>query len=937
MLIRVGGGNAGIKEYLEKGHKQGREHSRDELDERVILAGDLDFTDQLINDMTTNGERYLHITLAFKEDEISRETMMNIVRDFQEFAFAAYGDNEFNFYAEAHLPKIKSYINQKTGELVERKPHIHIVVPKINLLSGGFLNPLGMIEHNERFLDAFQEHINNKYGLASPKDNRRIEFTNASDMIQRYKDDYFDGQNKDLKKDILNAILEKKITSYDAFIKLIAEFGETRTRNAGKDGEYQNVKPEGYAKGVNLKDYVFTRSFIEMADVDKRAKLSAEVQRKYEVEGQAKRDPANVEAGLADWYSHRAMEIKYLNSGNKKFYQGYRAASSEDRERMLADQERKFYDRYQEPQNEPERFKQNPFEHIYGYKRSERAFERGPAGPGADRAAGRANGAERVVDGRDYESGAERAAGGAYRAANRDRGGRGAAGTNDVRRTADDLTSRRIAFAASRQHDPYSITRGKTTQTINSVRTMSSIGVASDPTQPKVLLSNHWRVQLDHGRAGRVDALRRHRDSERERVGGTGRVNDSAISQLSRDLGQRQLAGAAGELAEFQQIKAKLDAGRLLAELSVSHGVIIDKHEVSVAADGSGRIRCGNRNLNVSDFLTKEMRLPWAESAAILRDAYSRQVALHPALAPRQAPSQALWRQFQDERKGRGGQRQLLTQQLASERARRDALRQSLERNRLSAQALPSTQRKAALSIARMEFVTAENALNGVVRVERQQFRAPVTEQYRIFLHGRASAGDDQALAELRRMSITEAGRDRSEVGSIAPADSRTELNAMFYRGKEVRYLVHHNGDVVYSLAGRAIIQDKGDKLLMLQSDRLAIETALRLANAKFGDVLTLSGPKNFQERTARIAAEAGIQVTFEDNTLEKIRQQRASELAAERVTRIEHRELGRQFIEGRRRVEPAALNVPNVPNVPEKIEQPMPGLNKKDNGPERL
>jgi hypothetical protein len=928
MLIRVGGGKEGIKEYLEKGHKQGREHSRDELDERVILAGDLEFTDQLINGMETDGERYLHITLAFKEDEISHETMLNITRDFEEFAFAAYGDNEFNFYAEAHLPKIKSYINQKTGEMVERKPHIHIVVPKLNMLSGGFLNPLGMVEHNERFLDSFQEHVNNKYGLASPKDNRRVEFTNASDMIQRYKDDHFDGQNKDLKKDILNAILERKIGDYESFTNLISEFGEIRTRNAGKDNEYQNVKPEGNAKGVNLKDFVFTRAFIEMSDVDKRAKLSAEVQRKYEVEGEARRDPANVAAGLADWYSHRAMEIKYLNSGNKKLYQAYRTAGPEDRERILAEQARKFYDKYQEPRNEPERFKQNPFEHAYGFKRPDRSMGRGHDGPGAERAVGTG----RAVDGRDDGPGAERPPGGPYRPSSGDRGGRGAAGAERVRGAADDLTSRRIAFAAGRQHDPFPIARGETTKTINGVRTMSSIDVAGDPTRPKVLLPDHARVQLDHGRAGGADALRRHRDSERERVGGTGRATDSAINQLSRDLGQRQQAGAAGELAEFQHIKATLDAGRLLAELSVSHGVIIDKYAVNVAADGSGRIKCGNRNLNVSDFLTKEMRLPWAESAAILREAHARQVALDPARAPRQAPSQALWRQFQDDRRGRGGQRQMLTQQLASERARRGAARQALERGRLDAQALPATQRKAALSIARMEYVTAENALKNSVRVERERFRAPVTEQYKTYLHGRASEGDDQALAELRRMSVATPGGAMAEVGSIAPAGGGAELNAMFYRGKEVRYLVHKNGDVVYSLAGRAIIQDTGDKLLMLQTDRLAIETALRLAHAKFGDVLTLTGPREFQDRTARIAAEANIQVTFQDRRLEQIRQHRVSELASERAQRAEHRELGGKFIEQQRRPVPAA------PAAPKKIEQhaPSPDKKDKDRGPER-
>ena len=94
-----------------------------------------------------------------------------------------------------------------------------------------------------------------------------------------------------------------------------------------------------------------------------------------------------------------------------------------------------------------------------------------------------------------------------------------------------------------------------------------------------------------------------------------------------------------------------------MAELAVSHGVIIDNYTVTTAPDGSSRIKVGNRNLNVSDFLTREMRLPWAESAAILRQSCVRQVGLHPSLAPRAAPSHNLWRKFQDPRKARGGPR----------------------------------------------------------------------------------------------------------------------------------------------------------------------------------------------------------------------------------------------------------------------------------------
>ncbi len=132
-----------------------------------------------------------------------------------------------------------------------------------------------------------------------------------------------------------------------------------------------------------------------------------------------------------------------------------------------------------------------------------------------------------------------------------------------------------------------------------------------------------------------------------------------------------------------------------------------------------------------------------------------------------------------------------------------------------------------------------------------------------------------------------------AEVGSIAADGAGAKPNAMFYRGKKIRYLAHKNGDVVYSLAGRAIIQDKGDKLLMLQTDRLAIETALRLAHAKSGGVLTLTGPREFQDRTARIAAKANVKATFQDRRREEIRQQRGSE----RAQRAEHRELGGKFI----------------------------------------
>ncbi|KKB60792.1 hypothetical protein WM40_27165, partial [Robbsia andropogonis] len=202
MLIRVSGRHDGVKQYLEDGQKIGRSLSRDELDERVVLAGDLDLTDAVIQsiDAPPRVSRYLSITLSFKEDHIDRQTLLQIARDFESFAMHAYRSDEYCFYAEAHLPRVKSYIDQLSGELVERKPHIHIVIPKTNLISGQSLRPLGFEKYNIQYIDAFQEHTNAQYGLASPKDNRRTVLSDASEMISRYRGDLFRANGRALKE-----------------------------------------------------------------------------------------------------------------------------------------------------------------------------------------------------------------------------------------------------------------------------------------------------------------------------------------------------------------------------------------------------------------------------------------------------------------------------------------------------------------------------------------------------------------------------------------------------------------------------------------------------------------------------------------------------------------------------------------------------------------
>jgi hypothetical protein len=59
---------------------------------------------------------------------------------------------------------------------------------------------------------------------------------------------------------------------------------------------------------------------------------------------------------------------------------------------------------------------------------------------------------------------------------------------------------------------------------------------------------------------------------------------------------------------------------------------------------------------------------------------------------------------------------------------------------------------------------------------------------------------------------------------------------------------------------------------------------------------MIVSRPKEFRERTAIVAAKAGIKVTFQDKSLEKIREHRSAVIASERAQQAQYRILGREY-----------------------------------------
>lgn len=330
MLSRIGGGNSGIVYYLETGQKQGRELGRDDLDYRLCLDGNIEQLDHVIDSIPDKGqERYLHISLSFHEKHVNEETLKAVCEEYKTLLMNAYDKNEYCFYAEAHIPKVKNVVDEKTGLLIERKPHIHIVIPEKNLLTGNKLNPTGMVDHYVKNLDAIQEHINNKFNLASPKDGVRVSDQNHANVLSRMKGDLFSEAKSEFKKTLISDIESKNIKSENDFLSHLSQFGEVKTYNQGKANQYYGVKLPNETKFTRLKSPVFSKQFIETRTIPL-----------------IKPTPKQIEKDLSEWCNKTSHEIKHIHPAGEKLRKTYAKLNDNDKADMLLTLRNQYNERH---------------------------------------------------------------------------------------------------------------------------------------------------------------------------------------------------------------------------------------------------------------------------------------------------------------------------------------------------------------------------------------------------------------------------------------------------------------------------------------------------------------------------------------------------------------------------------------------------------------
>lgn len=826
MIVEVGGGKGGFKDYLENGIKAGRDFHRNELDQRVPLHGDLDVFEVATSLHPGEGRTYDHITLSFSERHVSDEMLQIAVNEFLDHALFAWPEEDRNrvpVYAEAHRPKLQSYVNKETGEDIERFVHIHIGIGRHDLLTGKAIEPLGYLGErtdNLKYIDAWQESFNAKHGFSSPKDNPRITPENSIDVIARYtgkKPDEFGSQNSKkaaLEITLQKEIIEKNITTWEGFGKLLATHGAVSKMNDGRFGECYRIKQAEPERAMRLKGVFFQRQFIVLPTEEKLKILQEKARSSYLEQMQPRKEPGYVAGILTDWQKTKAKEFRYLNTGSTFYKNVYLPADAKSRLEIINTLERKHHgitspttvkNRKIAPARN--RVPGMPIRNMDGIQSRTEMLLRGDSGMDVrDGFTGNEMGAElRQTDGRTS--------------------GRNGGGSEEE-----------TGIQVQRNDDRFRATGGD--------------GVSHE----------RHRSRLHEGRLVQPS---------------------SVLARAQADLLERYERAA--DKDRYAEIKKNIDCDQLLASLSHSHGLTPALYQVTTAKDGTPRIQCGSRALTASDFLTHELGLPWKEAAPILRQVYEQQIGKRVTKVRGKAEKSQLWKDFMAERLADMPALKLRQQAFDAEtKSRKKSLSATLAVEKKKAiYGLFGDNKKAAKNLEERRAVTVHAEFDEERKVLRKSIIPTQADAWPMFLQARAQAGSEEALANLRKLDGTARATPAQGItGTIYLSDGEDEKKKR-RRSREAAasilsiFVVSVNGDVTYSRDGHAVLRDEGQHIAVLdQNSDEAITAALLLGREKFGTNLTLSGSQEFQRRVVEVAVAQGIQVKFIDPQLETLRMQ---------------------------------------------------------------
>lgn len=308
MIVKISKGEKGIADYLKTGKKRDSKLTRDEKDDRLPLAGNLDLiemSEKYQSKKKNKKHNYYHISLSFTSEEWSRlyesGNIDELIIDFLRLTFPNHDIDELLFYAEAHLPIIKEepYIprpegtlenrvlnkKHKNGEPLKREPHIHLIVSFENMKfthsvkTGGVIYTKGaakqqvkaiMAKSAEKFKRVVNDILSNKYGLnnieplSMDEDQLEKQYESFKSAAQKVKK----GKEKDtLIKIETDVVIEPKANTKEQDISVEELLSDARNSTADyllrMIEEDESFKKDYYDRAKRL-NAVDIREFLPM-------------------------------------------------------------------------------------------------------------------------------------------------------------------------------------------------------------------------------------------------------------------------------------------------------------------------------------------------------------------------------------------------------------------------------------------------------------------------------------------------------------------------------------------------------------------------------------------------------------------------------------------------------------------------------------------------
>lgn len=420
-------------------------------------------------------------------------------------------------------------------------------------------------------------------------------------------------------------------------------------------------------------------------------------------------------------------------------------------------------------------------------------------------------------------------------------------------------------------------------KTLNDLRTLSGCSMVRTANGNSVLLQSDARAGLQQRGEERTDGLRRSGDGDRaaaeQRVGGK-------AADVEAHSGIETLTGyAARELAP--EIR-RANSWQELHEAAAGHGLEIRRRGAGLVI-GEPELDLWTKASNVGrDLSIKALtdRLGPFKPSARQADAVARKRYEPRPRRPDNPITAGLFRQYQSER-----QAAILARRQGLDQIKRDNATfnaqvkkwSQTQRMLLKVAGKGATKRLMYSTIKQQADATRQKNRQSANSRRQALFKQTSMPAWADWLTLQAERGNPEALAVLREREE----RTRRWNGELLTADRADRAKTVVL--KQLSPKARKDGSMAYSTIDGGMVIDRKTHVQAQKATTGAALVALELASKRFvGQPLVVEGTDEFRFEVAQLAGMHGLDVTFSDKAMEKLRLETAEYKEMEKAFKAE-------------------------------------------------